>query len=126
MFSVSLQVRVNTRLLYQQTKFNLLREESEGYAKLVYTSRIVLVLQLLITLLSFIGMSKSRSAVIHLSCLLYVVVFTSLMKENYKRACMYFYSTSFKESIEQGNRLGASVFVEYLNERVAGFNVKEI
>lgn len=29
------QVRVNTRLLYQQTKFNLLREESEGYAKLV-------------------------------------------------------------------------------------------
>jgi hypothetical protein len=39
---------------------------------------------------------------------------------------MYFYSTSFKESIEQGNRLGASVFVEYLNERVAGFNVKEI
>ncbi|XP_028767157.1 THO complex subunit 2 isoform X1 [Neltuma alba] len=28
-------VRVNTRLLYQQTKFNLLREESEGYAKLV-------------------------------------------------------------------------------------------
>ena len=30
-----LQVRVNTRLLYQQTKFNLLWEESEGYAKLV-------------------------------------------------------------------------------------------
>ncbi len=30
-----MQVRVNTRLLYQQTKFNLLREESEGYAKLV-------------------------------------------------------------------------------------------
>ncbi|KAI8538772.1 hypothetical protein RHMOL_Rhmol09G0129800 [Rhododendron molle] len=29
-----LLVRVNTRLLYQQTKFNLLREESEGYAKL--------------------------------------------------------------------------------------------
>jgi THO complex subunit 2 len=29
------EVRVNTRLLYQQTKFNLLREESEGYAKLV-------------------------------------------------------------------------------------------
>lgn len=29
------QVRLNTRLLYQQTKFNLLREESEGYAKLV-------------------------------------------------------------------------------------------
>ncbi|WZZ10565.1 hypothetical protein YC2023_096486 [Brassica napus] len=28
-------VRLNTRLLYQQTKFNLLREESEGYAKLV-------------------------------------------------------------------------------------------
>ncbi|KAK7836659.1 tho complex subunit 2, partial [Quercus suber] len=28
------EVRVNTRLLYQQTKFNLLREESEGYAKL--------------------------------------------------------------------------------------------
>ncbi|KAG5553626.1 hypothetical protein RHGRI_011500 [Rhododendron griersonianum] len=27
-------VRVNTRLLYKQTKFNLLREESEGYAKL--------------------------------------------------------------------------------------------
>lgn len=36
--SISLQVRVNTRLLYQQTKFNLLREESEGYAKLVHTS----------------------------------------------------------------------------------------
>lgn len=31
------QVRVNTRLLYQQTKFNLLREESEGYAKLVFS-----------------------------------------------------------------------------------------
>lgn len=31
----STQVRLNTRLLYQQTKFNLLREESEGYAKLV-------------------------------------------------------------------------------------------
>ncbi|XP_051144438.1 THO complex subunit 2 isoform X2 [Andrographis paniculata] len=31
----SKEVRVNTRLLYQQTKFNLLREESEGYAKLV-------------------------------------------------------------------------------------------
>ncbi|KAG5553629.1 hypothetical protein RHGRI_011503 [Rhododendron griersonianum] len=30
-----IKVRVNTRLLYQQTKFNLLREESEGYAKLV-------------------------------------------------------------------------------------------
>ncbi|KAJ6422402.1 hypothetical protein OIU84_027373 [Salix udensis] len=29
------EVRLNTRLLYQQTKFNLLREESEGYAKLV-------------------------------------------------------------------------------------------
>ncbi|KAG5014798.1 hypothetical protein JHK85_020934 [Glycine max] len=29
------EVRVNTRILYQQTKFNLLREESEGYAKLV-------------------------------------------------------------------------------------------
>ncbi|KAJ7559201.1 hypothetical protein O6H91_04G074300 [Diphasiastrum complanatum] len=29
------EVRVNTRLLYQQTKFNLLREESEGYAKLL-------------------------------------------------------------------------------------------
>ncbi|KAH7656619.1 THO complex subunitTHOC2 N-terminal protein [Dioscorea alata] len=29
------EVRINTRLLYQQTKFNLLREESEGYAKLV-------------------------------------------------------------------------------------------
>ncbi|KAM3354857.1 hypothetical protein ACQJBY_025548 [Aegilops geniculata] len=29
------EVRVNTRLLYQQTKFNLVREESEGYAKLV-------------------------------------------------------------------------------------------
>ncbi|XP_044488002.1 THO complex subunit 2 isoform X2 [Mangifera indica] len=28
------EVRVNTRILYQQTKFNLLREESEGYAKL--------------------------------------------------------------------------------------------
>ncbi|KAL7163366.1 hypothetical protein ACSBR2_039463 [Camellia fascicularis] len=31
----SKEVRVNTRLLYQQTKFNLIREESEGYAKLV-------------------------------------------------------------------------------------------
>ncbi|CAH9146449.1 unnamed protein product [Cuscuta epithymum] len=31
----SKEVRVNTRLLYQQTKFNLLREESEGYSKLV-------------------------------------------------------------------------------------------
>lgn len=31
----SKEVRVNTRLLYQQTKFNLLREESEGYAKLI-------------------------------------------------------------------------------------------
>ncbi|XP_062207878.1 THO complex subunit 2-like isoform X2 [Phragmites australis] len=31
----SKEVRVNTRLLYQQTKFNLVREESEGYAKLV-------------------------------------------------------------------------------------------
>ncbi|XP_059649799.1 THO complex subunit 2 [Cornus florida] len=31
----SKEVRVNTRLLYQQTKFNLLREECEGYAKLV-------------------------------------------------------------------------------------------
>ncbi|RZC53373.1 hypothetical protein C5167_012225 [Papaver somniferum] len=29
------EVRVNTRHLYQQTKFNLVREESEGYAKLV-------------------------------------------------------------------------------------------
>ncbi|XP_009109857.1 THO complex subunit 2 [Brassica rapa] len=29
------EVRLNTRLLYQQTKFNLLREESEGYAKLI-------------------------------------------------------------------------------------------
>ncbi|XP_050231755.1 THO complex subunit 2 isoform X2 [Mercurialis annua] len=29
------EVRVNTRLLYQQTKFNLVREESEGYAKLI-------------------------------------------------------------------------------------------
>lgn len=29
------EVRVNTRLLYQQTKFNLLREESEGYSKLI-------------------------------------------------------------------------------------------
>ncbi|OAY85084.1 THO complex subunit 2 [Ananas comosus] len=28
------EVRVNTRLLYRQTKFNLLQEESEGYAKL--------------------------------------------------------------------------------------------
>lgn len=33
----SKEVRVNTRLLYQQTKFNLLREESEGYAKLLCT-----------------------------------------------------------------------------------------
>ncbi|OAY80822.1 THO complex subunit 2, partial [Ananas comosus] len=32
------EVRVNTRLLYEQTKFNLLQEESEGYAKLVSTS----------------------------------------------------------------------------------------
>nr|CAD1819351.1 unnamed protein product [Ananas comosus var. bracteatus] len=32
------EVRVNTRLLYRQTKFNLLQEESEGYAKLVSTS----------------------------------------------------------------------------------------
>ncbi|KAK8947300.1 hypothetical protein KSP39_PZI006604 [Platanthera zijinensis] len=31
----SKEVRINTRLLYQQTKFNLLREESEGYSKLV-------------------------------------------------------------------------------------------
>lgn len=28
-------VRVNTRLIYTQTKFNLLREESEGYSKLI-------------------------------------------------------------------------------------------
>ncbi|GJP77194.1 hypothetical protein CLOP_g7622 [Closterium sp. NIES-67] len=28
-------VRVNTRLVYTQTKFNLLREDSEGYAKLI-------------------------------------------------------------------------------------------
>ncbi|KDD71454.1 hypothetical protein H632_c4992p0, partial [Helicosporidium sp. ATCC 50920] len=28
------EVRVNTRLCYNQRKFNLLREESEGYAKL--------------------------------------------------------------------------------------------
>ncbi len=27
--------RINTSLLYKQTKFNLLREESEGYAKLI-------------------------------------------------------------------------------------------
>ncbi|XP_020095173.1 THO complex subunit 2-like isoform X1 [Ananas comosus] len=32
------EVRVNTRLLYRQTKFNLLREESEGYAKLAWAS----------------------------------------------------------------------------------------
>lgn len=35
------QVRVNTRLLYQQTKFNLLREESEGYAKLVWSFHLI-------------------------------------------------------------------------------------
>lgn len=35
--SSKFQVRVNTRLLYQQTKFNLLREESEGYSKLVWS-----------------------------------------------------------------------------------------
>ena len=29
------EVRVNTRLVYTQQKFNLLREESEGYAKLI-------------------------------------------------------------------------------------------
>ncbi|KAG6512726.1 hypothetical protein ZIOFF_030855 [Zingiber officinale] len=34
------EVRVNTRLLYQQTKFNLLREESEGYAKLEQGSQL--------------------------------------------------------------------------------------
>ncbi|KAI9128252.1 hypothetical protein K1719_001245 [Acacia pycnantha] len=34
--SLSVKVRINTRLLYQQIKFNLLREESEGYAKLNY------------------------------------------------------------------------------------------
>ncbi|KAI9116693.1 hypothetical protein K1719_012351 [Acacia pycnantha] len=34
--SSSMKVRINTRLLYQQIKFNLLREESEGYAKLNY------------------------------------------------------------------------------------------
>lgn len=28
------EIRVNTKLVYQQRKFNLLREESEGYAKL--------------------------------------------------------------------------------------------
>lgn len=52
MFSVSLQVRVNTRLLYQQTKFNLLREESEGYAKLVYTSLVDLVLHFTLALIA--------------------------------------------------------------------------
>ncbi|KAL0698843.1 hypothetical protein Bca4012_054965 [Brassica carinata] len=34
-FQERCEVRLNTRLLYQQTKFNLLREESEGYAKLI-------------------------------------------------------------------------------------------
>ena len=29
------EIRVNTRVVYQQKKFNLLREESEGYAKLI-------------------------------------------------------------------------------------------
>ena len=29
------EVRINTRLVYTQNKFNLLREESEGYSKLV-------------------------------------------------------------------------------------------
>lgn len=52
MFSVSLQVRVNTRLLYQQTKFNLLREESEGYAKLVYTALVDLVLHFTLALIA--------------------------------------------------------------------------
>ncbi|KAK3270167.1 THO complex subunit 2 [Cymbomonas tetramitiformis] len=31
------EIRVNTRLLYTQNKFNLLREESEGYSKVVTT-----------------------------------------------------------------------------------------
>jgi THO complex subunit 2 len=29
------QVRVNTKLVYNQQKYNLLREESEGYAKVL-------------------------------------------------------------------------------------------
>ena len=29
------EIRVNTRVVYQQKKFNLLREESEGYSKLI-------------------------------------------------------------------------------------------
>jgi hypothetical protein len=29
------EVRVNTKLVYTQQKFNLLREESEGYSKLI-------------------------------------------------------------------------------------------
>jgi hypothetical protein len=29
------EVRINTRLVYTQQKFNLLREESEGYSKLI-------------------------------------------------------------------------------------------
>ena len=33
------EVRVNTRLVYTQQKFNLLREESEGYAKLITERR---------------------------------------------------------------------------------------
>lgn len=45
-FCNGFQVRVNTRLLYQQTKFNLLREESEGYAKLVTVSSVFLSLSL--------------------------------------------------------------------------------
>lgn len=45
-FCNGFQVRVNTRLLYQQTKFNLLREESEGYAKLVIVSPLSLSLSL--------------------------------------------------------------------------------
>jgi len=33
----ALQIRVNTTMVYKQNKFNLLREESEGYAKLITT-----------------------------------------------------------------------------------------
>lgn len=35
---LDLQIRVNTKLMYTQTKFNLLAEESEGYAKVVSIS----------------------------------------------------------------------------------------
>lgn len=61
-----LQVRVNTRLLYQQTKFNLLREESEGYSKLVYFYSTSLVTCLLVNFCcqmevsAFLGFIQAR------------------------------------------------------------------